>query len=542
MTDNFNQHFFVMKLRYIFFLLFCLFVLPSLEAVAQQTAAGTVYLDKNKNGEMDAGEEGIPEVAVSNGREVVLTDERGTYELEIGNDDIIFVIKPSQYDLPLNKKNLPQFYYNHKPEGSPDLEYEGVEPTGDLPESINFALYEGEYQGEYSVLLFGDPQPYTEREVDYFDRDIISELHDSEEFAFGITLGDIVGDDLDLFDPYTDAVAKIGIPWLNVYGNHDMNFDAESNRYADETFEAVFGPATYSYNHGKAHFIILDDVIYPREDGESGYIGGFTDKQLAFIENNLKHVPKDHLVVLAFHIPIFQAEWGRSFREEDRDRLFNILKDYPHTLSLSAHTHYQTFHFFDREDGWRRVRPHVHYNVGTTSGDWWSGVPDKRGIPPTMMRDGTPNGYAALNINGSDYTIDYKAADYPEDYRINFWGPKVVPQNSWHGAQLYINYFLGNEYTRVEYRVKGEQENWRPMSRVEEQDPHIASLREKWDTADEVLPGKRPSNPVKSSHLWKTGVPNNLPIGEQTIEIRVTDMFGRTFIDEFSYEVVKPDH
>lgn len=230
---------------------------------------------------------------------------------------------------------------------------------------------------------------------------VSNRLHDAEGYEFGITLGDIVGDDLDLFEPYTESVAKVGQPWFNVYGNHDMNFDADSDQYAEETFEATIGPPTYSFNYGNAHFIILDDVVYPRTDGESGYIGGFTEKQLTFIANDLKHVPNDKLIVLAFHIPTFMPDgWGRTFRVEDRRRLFNILKDYPPTLSLSAHTHLQQFHFFDEEKGWQRINPHIHYNAGTTSGDWGSGVPDERGIPPILMRDGTPNGYAMLNLDG----------------------------------------------------------------------------------------------------------------------------------------------
>jgi len=330
------------------------------------------------------------------------------------------------------------------------------------------------------------------------------------------------------------------VPWFNVYGNHDMNFDAQSDSIADETFEATFGPATYSFNQGDAHFIILDNVMYPRNDGQSGYIGGFTDRQLTFIKNDLQHVPEDHLVVVAFHIPIFMPEgWGRTFRVENRDRLFELLEDHPNTLSLSAHTHIQQFEFFDAESNWQQVRPHIHYNVGTTGGDWWSGIPNKRGIPPTLMRDGTPNGYAMLNIDGNNYTLDYKAADKPADYQMSVWGPKVVPQNAWHGAQLFVNFFMGNAYTDVEYRVKGEQTEWRTMNKVEEQDPHVAALRQKWDQADKVHEGKRPSNPVASSHLWKTGVPNDLPLGTQTIEIRVTDMFGRTFDDEFTYKVIK---
>lgn len=523
-----------------FLLILCSAMLPQ-TTWAQLTATGTVYLDTNGNSQPDAGEKGIARVPVSNGEDVVLTDADGKYSIQIDEEDgRLFVIKPAGYVFPEDNYNRPSFYYFHKPEGSPDLDFEGIGPTGKLPEKVHFPLVKGESDQQFSVLLFGDPQPYTRQEVSYFDRDIVSELHNATQYTFGITLGDIVGDDLDLYQPYSESIAKIGIPWFNVYGNHDMNFDAQTDQHADETFEATFGPATYSFNHGDAHFIILDDVIYPRSDGESGYIGGFTEEQLAFIENDLRHVPKDKLIVLAMHIPLFLESYGRTFRVEDRDRLFEILGEYPHTLSLSAHTHKQQFHFFDASENWPRVEPHVHYNVGTTSGDWWSGVPDERNIPPTTMRDGTPNGYAMLHIDGNDYRIDYKAANHPEDYRMSIWGPKVVPQDSWHGAELYVNYFLGNEYTSVAYRIKGYDTEWQPMNRTEEQDPHITSLQQKWDTSTSLLKGKRPSNPVASTHLWQSRVPNNLPLGEQTIEIRIKDMFGRTFRDEFHYRVVRP--
>ena len=506
-----------------------------------QTATGTVYLDGNKNNKKDTNEEGLAGIPVSNGTEVVLTDEDGTYSLPINEQEgELFVIKPAGYTLPVDSLNRSQFYYLHRPKGSPDLDFEGVGATGPLPESVNFPLLKSSEDQEFRVLLFGDPQPYTRQEVDYFDRDIVSELHDAQGYAFGISLGDLVGDNLDLFQPYSKSVAKIGLPWFNVYGNHDMNFDAQIDKYADETFESTFGPPTYSFNHGKAHFIILDDVIYPRTDNASGYIDGLTDKQLEFIENDLKHVPNDHLVVLAFHIPLAEPKWGNTFRLDDRRALFDLLKDYPHTLSLSAHTHIQQFNFFDVEEGWHQLKPHIHYNVGTTSGDWWSGVPDDRNIPPTLMRDGTPNGYAMLNIDGNSFTIDYKVADKSPNYRMSIWGPKVVPQDSWHGAALYVNYFLGSKYTQVQYRVKAFDDSWRGMNQVDQEDPHMADLRAKWDQSETLLAGKRPSNPVQSTHLWEGSVPNNLPLGQHIIEVQVKDMFGRTFKDEFNYKVVKP--
>lgn len=531
----------MMIIRFIFLLCFCL--AGNQNILAQLTASGTVYKDLNQNGKMDQGEAGIQDVAVSNGAEVILTDADGNYELSIDEKDaIIFVIKPTGYSLPVNALNQPQFFYIHKPDGSPGLEFSGVEPTGPLPESVNFPLFKQEEENNFNVLLFGDPQPYTRQEVKFFDKDIVSELVVTEGYEFGITLGDLVGDDLDLFQPYNEAISRIGLPWFNVYGNHDMNFDAETDQYADETFEATFGPASYSFNYGDAHFIILDDVIYPRTDGEAGYIGGFTEQQLKFIENDLKQVPRDKLVVLAFHIPIFVPEgWGETFRLNDRSKLFDLLKDYPNTLSLSAHTHIQKFHFFDIEEDWKQLKPHVHYNVGTTNGDWWSGEFDERGLPETLMRDGTPNGYGILNIDGNQFTIDYKVANKPEDYMMSVWGPKIVPQKTWHGAELYVNYFLGNEFTKVEFKLPHENHDWRVMQKVMEVDPHVSLLRQKWDRLDSLPEfGRRPSNPVESSHIWKMSVPNNLPLGNQVIKIKVTDMFGRTFDESFTYQVVEP--
>src|SRR5699024_1358352 len=134
----------------------------------------------------------------------------------------------------------------------------------------------------------------------------------------------------------------------------------ETDALSDETYEAHFGPANYAFNYGKVHFIILDDVLYPDPRGERKYWGGFRKDQLQFIKNDLKHVPKDHLVVLAFHIPI-SAPNGDAFRDKDRENLFKLLNRFPLTLSLSAHTHIQRQDFFGREKGWKQDTPHHHY-------------------------------------------------------------------------------------------------------------------------------------------------------------------------------------
>ena len=86
---------------------------------AQEFAKGRVYSDINKNGKLDKNEKGIASVSVSNGREVVITDKNGNYQLPVGDDNIIFVVKPSGYAVPLDENNHPKFYYIHKVNGSP---------------------------------------------------------------------------------------------------------------------------------------------------------------------------------------------------------------------------------------------------------------------------------------------------------------------------------------------------------------------------------------------------------------------------------------
>lgn len=497
---------------------------------AQSTVQGYIYEDANGNGKKERREKGVANVAVSNGIEVVLSDSKGQYKLPIGKDNAVFVIKPSGFSTVVNDDNLPQFFYMHKPEGSPDLKYAGVEATGKLPRSVDFGLIPAEEDKNFKVLLFGDPQAYNKKEMDYFKRGVVAEVEGIKDVAFGISLGDLVGNDLDLFNPYISAVKEVGIPWYNVMGNHDMNFDVEVDSLSDESFERHFGPANYAYNYGNAHFIILDDVLYPDPRDGKGYLGGFRKSQLDFIENDLKFVPKDQLIVLAFHIPL-----SNSFRNEDRQRLFDLLKDYPNTLSLSAHTHMQRQDIFTEKDGWRQQKPHHHYNVGTTSGSWYAGQLNDEGVPTSTMRDGTPKGYAFLNIEGEKYTVDYKVADHSARYQINIFAPKVVQHKRKTSAGIYANFFMGTEGDKVIYRV--DDGDWSDMRFTPDYDPAYLHLLHEWDFAEQLMPGRRPPNPEASTHLWRGSIPTNLAPGKHVIEVQATDMFGNTFTETATYRI-----
>lgn len=520
---------------------------------AQQVAKGFVFYDADGNRIKEDNEKGIAEVAISNGIDIVLTDKNGAYEIPVSDDAVIFVIKPRDWVTPLNAYNLPQFYYLHKPNGYPEnFTYKGVDPTGDLPAEINFPLYPEVSAQNYKMVVFGDPQPYNLEMIDFLADDIINELIGKHQLKFGITMGDIVGDNLNFFSPVNQAVAKLGIPWYNVLGNHDINYMAPTDELSDETFESVYGPATYAFVYGDVHFIVVDNVIHESVAGSRSYVGGLRPDQLEFVTNYLELVPKNHLIVLNMHIPL--AQHGETFRQNDQKKLFELLKDFPNTLSISAHSHVHNNGFFHQDStDWQQAKPHHHFNVGTTSGSWWNGMRNEVDVPHTMMRDGTPNGYSFISFNGTDYVIDWKVAGSPADHQMNIHLPRVIAANELDTVLLTANFFNGSEQSKLEYRIKGISD-WTKMEKVDKYDPFYLKidqrwdrfkeikLREKWDeTADaegRPLEGGMPE-PNISTHLWEANIGSNFPAGRQLIEVRAKDRYGRVFTDYATIRVVK---
>ncbi|WNV76231.1 metallophosphoesterase N-terminal domain-containing protein [Geodermatophilus sp. DSM 44513] len=305
------------------------------------TATGIVYEDLDQDDEHDEGEPGVSGVSVSNGREVVRTDDDGRYSLGVTDETILFVTKPAGYMVPVNDVQLPQFYYLHYPNGTPvELEYGGIEPTGPLPDSVDFALHEQEESDEFEALVFADPQTRNLGELEDFRTDVVQELKGSDA-EFGMTVGDLVNDPLDLFPRHNEIVAEIGVPWWNMPGNHDMNYDAADDRYATETYKRVYGPTTYSADYGQVHFVNMDNVDYfgQTPDGENGrYRGYLNPEQLEWLRNDLAHVPADKLIMISTHIPLrTDAIGGDNVNTVNLEELFEVLEGREHLYSVSGH-------------------------------------------------------------------------------------------------------------------------------------------------------------------------------------------------------------
>lgn len=417
-------------------------------ATVLQKALGVVYHDRNANQQLDEGDIRLPDVRVSNGRQIVLTNAQGEYAIPVEDNSFVFVIKPRGFRSPIDDKQLPRFYYNHKPNGSPPTAFAGVSPTGPLPASIDFPLYPQQEPDQFQAILFGDPQPRSQKEVDYIAHDVVEELVGTEA-SFGVTLGDITFDNLDLFEPLARTIAVLGIPWYNVIGNHDINYDARKDSDSDESFERVFGPAYYSFDHGPVHFLVLDDIEWLVDDnGEGSYQGGLGKRQMEFIRNDLTLLPENQLVVLFMHIPLMDVR--------DRHELFRLIEKRPFCLSVSAHMHVHQHRLITHADGWRGPEPHHHVVNVTVSGSWWSGMRDERRIPHTLMADGAPNGYSLLKFDGQKYDLEFRAAGRRADYQLEIRMPEQIATSDKSSQDVWVNVFNGSPKTEVRLQLDDE--------------------------------------------------------------------------------------
>jgi hypothetical protein len=498
---------------------------------AQSTyVQGLVFNDENRNGHHDAQEHGIAGVLVSNQREVVKTDAQGKYTLPARSNMIIFITKPSGYTVPLNDYNQPGFFYIHQPVGSPGtLKYQGLEPTGELPEAVNFALYRAADEDDFKAIIVGDPQPRNIQELGYYRDDIVSEMI-NRKASFYIAYGDIAFDDLSLYEEYNQIVGTLGLPAYNVHGNHDMNYDVPHDSLASETFKRYFGPADYSFNYGKVHFIVLDNVRYSGWDYENNkkgsYVGHLSNRQINWLRNDLLHTPEDYLIVINTHIPLHtpKSDAG-SVNTVNKAALFKVLENRRHLLALSAHMHYIDHLEFESQHGWQGDAVFPQINVGAGCGAWWSGPKDTRGIPVTYSLDGSPNGFYVFSFNGNSFNHRYIPADAPEheQMRISFPSGRIK-RDALINKNIMVNVFNADPHATVVCSIDNGPSQ--PMHQQTGQDPFIVEYLKDGTNFPEW------SNRAETHrHMWTLPFPQNLEVGTHTIRIKATDSRNNTYHD-----------
>jgi 3',5'-cyclic AMP phosphodiesterase CpdA len=532
---------------------------PLQQAAAQgATVTGVVFEDRSGTGRRQPGDPGIAGVLVSNGREVAKTDASGRYTLPIDDESIVFAIKPTGYMMPVEPGTmLPRFYYIHQPAGTPaelNLRYRGIAPTGPLPASVDFALRKADEPTAFDVLLFTDPQPESPTEVEFVRDDVVSALIGSKA-AFGMTTGDVMFDDLSLYGRQNRIIGQIGLPWWNIPGNHDLNFEAPGTRYSRETFKRVFGPTSYAFEYGGALFLMLDNVEYlgtdptrPHRDGK--YQGRIGERQRAFIANVLAEQPADRLVVVAMHIPLrtYLDPANPTVNTIDRGEFLKLIGERP-CVSFSGHTHTTEHHYFDAADGYAGATPHHHHVMTAVCGSWWSGPFDHRGIATADSRDGSPNGFHVLAIDGNKYTTRFVPAKERRQMRISldraFHGDRSelyrdvrmgallgspIPRGSVFATDVVVNFFDGGPRSKLVYRIGARA----PVTMTHEArvDPFVHEVFARNEAT------KKPWVKANAcSHIWVARLPADLEAGTHRIAVTATDEYGREHRDHLVLEV-----
>jgi hypothetical protein len=530
------------------------------QAAAVATVSGVVFEDRDGSGLASAANPGLANVLVSNGRDVAATGPDGSYSLPLLDEATIFVVKPAGFMPPIDPMTkLPRFYRHHQPMGSPaslHLTYEGIAPTAPMPASLDFALKRQDEPKAFDVVMVTDPQPETEAEVEFIREDLIEALA-GVDARFGLTAGDIMFDDLSLYPRLNAIIGTIGLPWWNIGGNHDLNFEAPDRRYSRETYKRVFGPNYYAFFYGQTLFLMLDDVDYLGPDpakprGSGKYEGRIDDAQLEFMRGVLAKTPPETLVVAVLHIPIKTYLGSEPYQNLlNKEALFGLLDGRKYTVSFAGHTHTTEHHYFGSDDGWNGAEPHHHHVLTALSGSWWSGPLDHRGVASADSRDGTPNGFHILSIDGTNYTTRFIPAKEPNgrqmrlsidsrfhgisrdadrDFRqVQLLG-SPVPQGALFASSVIANVFDAGDRTKVTMTIGD-----RPpiaMTRQARPDPFVEEVFARNEAT------KKPwVNAEKSSHVWTARLPADLAPGAYRVAVEAVNEYGRTVTGRLALEV-----
>jgi hypothetical protein len=520
-------------------------------AGGQCTVTGVVFENLSGTGRRQSSDPGIANVLVSNGHDVARTDRDGRYALPMEDDAIVFVIKPTGYAVPIDRGTmLPRFYYIHRPHGTPPqlgTRERGIEPTGPLPASVDFALTKIDEPDRFDVIMFADTHADSAAAIDYIRTDVVNTLIGTTA-AFGLTLGDLMSDDLSRYDRYNRVIGRVGVPWYNISGNHDLNFEASGREYSRETFKRIFGPDYYAFEYGGALFLMLDNVDYL---GKGKYQGRFGERQLAFVSRLLAHTPADRLVIAAMHIPLrtYLDPNDATVNTSDALELLGILGERP-CISFSGHTHTNEHHYIGGRHGSTGGLSHHHHVMTALSGSWWSGPYDHRGVAMADSPDGNPNGFYILSIDGNRCTTRFRPAKEPENRQMRivldstahdnptatddgcmsplFGSP--IAQDRGGTTNVIVNVFDGGPRTTVEYRIG----DFGPvkMNRETRPDPFIQEVFARNHAT------KKPwAEVAPCSHICTAPLPAGLDAGIHCIMVRVIDEYGRELHDRLCLEV-----
>lgn len=310
----------------------------------------------------------------------------------------------------------------------------------------------------------------------------------------GITLGDLVFDNMKMYDGYAKSVTNTGMTLFHCIGNHDFdgryssldNMRLGTAVYAEMEYNRRFGPADYSFNIGKAHVITMKNIDYK---GGGLYVERMSERQLEWLANDLKYVPRGSLVILNMHAAGWNGAGGRG-NMRNAGRLAEVLRGYDVHV-FCGHTH-----FFQNVEVNERLYQH---NVGAACGAWWSGH---------VNRCGAPNGYLIVSVDGTKVAWHYKPTGQPATRQLRVYGMRAQgSQAGW----VVANVWDYDGKCTVEWYEDGRRMG--PMERFTAIDPAYA------ESCARLMPDS------ETPHLFRC-CPSD---GAREVRVVFTNRFGEVF-------------
>ncbi|MBF9255449.1 calcineurin-like phosphoesterase C-terminal domain-containing protein [Pontibacter sp. 172403-2] len=451
-------------------------LLPDNHATAQANVATTKL-----KGRVTAQGKALANVTVSDGYSVVQTNARGKYKLPLNKQaKFVFLSTPSGYAFP-DEKGIARHYHP-------------ITKTG--RQQYNFELTALQTDDtKHNFIIWADPQVKNENDVEQMLTQSVPDVQQlvrsfgAGALIHGVTVGDIVWDNHSLFDRYNQAVAEMNIPFFQALGNHDMDYNKGGDEVSDDTFESLYGPTHYSFNRGKVHYVVLDDVRYLGEDRK--YDGYIAQQQLDWLKQDLAYVPKNNLVIVCLHIPVHNGVKNNA-------ALYALLEGYKAHI-MSGHTHYNRNVI---KDG---IYEHNH---GAVCGAWWTGP---------ICGDGTPRGYGVYEVDGTDLKWYYKPTGLDKNYQVSIHVEQLTNQNRmvanvWNwGPEWKVEWWADEKYMGNLQNTKGF-------------DPVAVALYK-----GDKLPRQRAfAEPNKTDHLFVAH------FGPEVKKLKViaTDRFGKQYEEQ----------
>ena len=517
--------------RCILLMVFSAFI--SATTCAQETVVrGLIFEDQNGNGVLDADEQLLKGIPVSSLSQIVLTNHNGMFELTAGQQDIIFVIKPSDYHFHIKSNFVPDFFRLIYPDGSPRfLNYLGVESVS-TPDTLYFPLLPSSNNENILVNMVADPQIPRTREAWFFCETIIPAMARSNA-NFSIFLGDIADNNLGIYPEFMASLKALNTPVYGVFGNHDINYRSPNNKYKAETFRSHFGPDYYSFNYGKTHFIALNSVNYKgwneAKNIPGNYFGGIDSLQFEWLKKDLELVDDDFQIVLLSHIPLHP----NYFEVENMQRLFALIENRTNVTAVSGHLHRNESWQYNNDLFWNGKAEFRSVVAGSACGSWWSGPHAEDSIPAATCVDGSPQGFFQYQFSGTKYDYTFIPAKQPLDFQMRIATPhRQISKSDIAWQDVIVNVFAGDERCRVTFSVDGGEAV--TMTQYTGIDPFIDRTHYRRINGDNWRPSM-----AETKHLWKGKLPQDLPLGTFSLQAESVFSGGRKYAVVVIFELVE---